>query len=111
MLPWKDQCSNPKDWSGARFHIPWLQAAIDCDRLLQAYLSENPSFRERIARLEIAFHMEFAPSAVAFIRKWQKDSCSFSLDMREQWAEIFMVMVAIGFFASVEDRYRMVIPR
>ena len=101
---------NSENLSSALFIIEWLKAAVGCDRLLQAYLDRNPSFREYIARLEIGYLVEFAPAAVAFIRKWQGDRCSFSLDLRKQWAEIFTAMVGIGFFSFAEDRYQMVVP-
>jgi hypothetical protein len=101
---------NSEDLSSALFIIGWLKAAVDSDRLLQAHLGRNPSLQECIARLEIGYRFEFAPAAVAFIRKWQKDGCSFSIDLRKRWAEIFTAMVGIGFFAFTEDRYQMVMP-
>ena len=95
----------------AEFISRWLDAASASDRLLQEHYNDSPEFRKDIFRLEMMYCVEFAPAATAFIRKWLKDRRSFSLSLRDSmWAEIFTVMVGIGFFTRTGDRYQMTLP-
>jgi hypothetical protein len=96
----------------AEFICRWLNAAIESDRLLQQHFEQEPGFRKDIIRLEMMYCVEFAPAATAFIRKWLKDRRSFSLSLRDSmWAEIFTVMVGIGFFTRTHNHYQMTVPR
>ena len=96
----------------AEFAYRWLQSAIEADRLLQGYFHENPDFRSRIRRLEIACNIEFAPSAMAFIRMWLERGVAFSVDLIDsEWAEIACVMAAVGFFLQTGVRYQMTVPK
>jgi hypothetical protein len=89
----------------AEFIYRWLNAAIESDRLLQQHFEQEPDFR-------MMYCVEFAPAATAFIRKWLKDRRSFSLSLRDSmWAEIFTVMVGIGFFTRTHNHYQMTVPR
>jgi hypothetical protein len=95
----------------AEFICRWVNAALECDRLLQQHLNENPEFRKTISRLELMYCIEFASAATAFIRSWLKDRRSFSLSLRDSmWAEIFTVMVGMGFFTRTGDHYQMTVP-
>ena len=51
--------------------VKWLLSAIEADRLLQNYFSENPGFHARIARLDYRYRIEFALSA------WRRFSVSW----------------------------------
>ena len=95
----------------ADFIARWCNAALECDRLLQQHFVDDPEFRNEIFRLEIACLIEFGPSAAGFIRKWLKDGQSFHLNLSTtQWAEIFTVMVGIGFFTRTGNHYQMTEP-
>jgi hypothetical protein len=96
----------------AEFTYRWLQSAIEADRLLQHHFHEDPGFRSSVSRLEIACNIEFATSAMAFIRMWLERGDTFSFDLIDsEWAEIGFVMAAVGFFSQTGDRYQMTIPK
>ena len=96
----------------AEFANQWLQSAIEADRLLQAYFSENRDFQVRISRLEVACLIEFAPAAMAFVGMWLRQENAFLLDLLDsEWAEIFSVMVGVGFFTLTGERYQITIPK
>jgi|ERR1700687_662034 len=75
---------SPRNWiliegpsiDDADFTTAWLGAAMQADEALEAYFQKNPSFRERVRRLEIATLIKFAPWAMAFVRMWlEKKGC------------------------------------
>jgi hypothetical protein len=95
----------------AEFIRRWLGAALASDQVLQHYFKQVPEFQKAVSRLEVGYLIAFAPAAAAFIRKWLKDRRSFSLNLHEStWAEIFTVMVGIGFFTRTGDYYQMTLP-
>jgi hypothetical protein len=95
----------------AEFICRWLDDAMACDRLLQQHFKDHPEFRKSIFRLEIEYCIEFGPVGAAFICKWLKDRQSFHLNLRNSpWAEIFTVMVGIGFFTRTGSHYQMTVP-
>jgi hypothetical protein len=97
--------------SDAGFTSQWLLSAIEADRLLQNYFSENPDFHVSIVRLECPYRIEFAQSALFFIGMWQAGKGSFSLDLLDpEWAEIFCIMARLGFFKQTGQRYQMIVP-
>jgi hypothetical protein len=98
-------------FADADFTYRWLQAAIEADRLLQLYFDENPGFRSSISRLEIAWAIQFAVSAMAFVGMWLENKSTFSLDLTSEWGEIACEMAAVGFFSQTGDRYQMTIPK
>ena len=92
--------------------VKWLLSAIEADRLLQNYFSENPGFHARIARLDYRYRIEFAQSALFFIGMWQAGKGSFSLDLLDpEWAEIFCIMARLGLFKQTGPRYQMIVPK
>jgi hypothetical protein len=99
----------------AAFVIRWLLSALKADRLLQREFSKNPEFRTSISRLEVWAHVQFRPAAMAFLGMWFEDLTSFSLDLNGseewQWADMFVIMTAAGFFELTGNRYQMTIPR
>jgi len=97
--------------SDAKFAFQWLSAAIEADRLLLRCLSEEPAFHASIVRLECPYRIEFGPSALHFIGMWQSEQGSFSLDFLDpEWAGVFCVMVGLGFFRQIGQRYQMTVP-
>jgi hypothetical protein len=95
----------------AEFTSQWLQAAIEADRLLKDYYSNDPIFRSRIDRLEVVYIIEFASSAMTFVEMWLKGPNVFSLGLSEWATEFFAIMVPTGFFTRTGDRYQMTIPK
>jgi preprotein translocase subunit SecF len=67
--------------------------------LLEREFTVDPNFRKSIDRLEVYALLEFRPAAMAFLRMFFEDLTAFTLDLRaSQWAEMFVIMVAAGFF-------------
>jgi hypothetical protein len=98
------------------FVIRWLLSALEADHLLQREFGENPEFKSSIRSLEAWAHVEFRPAAaMAFLGMWFEDLTSFSLNLNGseqwEWADIFVIMSAAGFFELTGNRYQMVIPR
>jgi hypothetical protein len=95
----------------AEFIRGWLDAALQSDQLLQQHFEQKPDFRKIISRLEVEYCIEFAPAAAWFIRKWLKDKRSFYIDLLDSpWAEMFTVMVGVGFFTRTGNYYQMTLP-
>jgi hypothetical protein len=64
-----------------------------------------------IVRLECPYRIEFGPSALHFIGMWQSEQGSFSLNFLDpEWAGVFCVMVGLGFFRQIGQRYQMTVP-
>jgi hypothetical protein len=96
----------------ADFTTAWLGAAVQADEALQAYFRTNPSFRERLRRLEIVSLIEFAPCAMAFVRMWLEGMGIFGIDLFDsEDAELFSIMAAAGFFMRTGERYQMTVPQ
>ena len=94
--------------SDAEFAGQWIQSANEADRLLQAYFENNPSFRPKIARLEIDHDFELAKSTMFFVKLWLSEVDTFYLHLLDsEWGEVFFVMTSIGFFTLTGDRYQM----
>jgi hypothetical protein len=97
--------------SDAELMMQWLQAAIECDRLLEQYRQEHPEFRDSISNLEVIALIYFKSAATAFLRKWLKSRVAFSLSLRSSfWITMFTIMVGIGFFTRTGDRYQITVP-
>lgn len=95
----------------AEFTAQWLLAAISADRLLEDYYAVDPSFRPSISALETMYCVEFAPAAMAFVRKWLKTRSAFSLSLLDsQWSNMFAIMAAASFLTRTDDRYQMTLP-
>jgi hypothetical protein len=95
----------------ADFTAAWLGAAVKADEALQAHFLKNPSFRERVRRLEIASLIEFAPFAMAFVRMWLQEKGVFGIDLFDsEDAEPVATMAPAGFFTRTGERYQMTIP-
>jgi hypothetical protein len=95
----------------AEFIRDWLDAALESDQLLLQHFERKPELRKKLSRLEVEHCIEFAPAAASFIRKWLKDRRSFYIDLQDSpWAEMFTVMVGVGFFTRTGNHYQMTIP-
>jgi hypothetical protein len=94
------------------FVVRWLQSAAKADRLLDREFTNDPQFRASIDRLEVSTFVEFRPPAMAFLRMFLEDLTTFTLDLENsEWAEMFVIMVAAGFFQLTGDRYQMTVPK
>jgi hypothetical protein len=95
----------------AQFAIAWLQAAIDADQMLQLHFERNPALRKSLYRLESEYTIQFVPAAMAFVGMWRMGQGIFSVNLFDsEWAEIFSIMAAVGFFTQTGHRYQMTIP-
>jgi hypothetical protein len=110
----------PRNWSliegpsigDVDFTTAWLGAAVQADEAMQAYFQTNPSFRERLRRLEIASPIEFAPCAMVFVRMWLEGKGVFGINLfASEYAELFSIMAAAGFFMRTGERYQMTVPQ
>jgi hypothetical protein len=98
--------------SDLNFVVRWLQSAAKADRLLDREFTNDPQFRASIDRLEVCTFVEFRPPAMAFLRMFLEDLTTFTLDLENsEWAEMFVIMVAAGFFQLTGDRYQMTVPK
>jgi hypothetical protein len=95
----------------AEFLGRWLLAAVEADRMLQERFKQNPSLKEQITRLEVAYLVSFSPAATAFVERLMKNLTCFSLPLWGEWGEIFTVMAELGLFRQTGDRYQMTIPQ
>jgi hypothetical protein len=94
------------------FVVRWLLSAAKADRMLEREFNRYPKFRTSIERLEIVCLVAFRPPAMAFLRMFFEDLTTFSLDLkRSEWADMFVIMTAAGFFELTGDRYQMTVPK
>jgi hypothetical protein len=94
----------------AEFLGRWLLAAVVADRAIEEQFKRNTSLRQRIARLEVVYTVSFSPAATRSVELLMKNLSCFSLDLWDEWGEIFVVMAKIGFFRQTGNRYQMTIP-
>jgi hypothetical protein len=94
----------------AEFLGRWLLAATVADRTLEEQFKSNASLRDRIATLEIIRLVSFSPAATQSVGLLRKNLSCFSLDVRDEWGEMFVLMAKIGFYRLTGDRYQMTIP-
>jgi hypothetical protein len=94
----------------AEFALHYLQAAMHFDHALEAYFIEHPDFRQTIGRLEVIACVHFSSSATEFVSRWLSNYGIFLVEMTDEWAEMFVVMVGSGFFKYTNGRYQMVVP-
>ncbi|MGY3239954.1 hypothetical protein ACVMAJ_006844 [Bradyrhizobium sp. USDA 4448] len=95
----------------AEFLGRWLLAATVADRTLEEQFIKKPTLREQIATLEIIRFVSFSPAATRATRLLMTNLCCFSLDARDEWGELFVIMAQIGFYRLTGDRYQMTIPQ
>jgi hypothetical protein len=95
----------------AAFLGRWLLAAGEADLELRGQFKSNPSLKQHIAGLEVMYLISFSPAATKFVELFMANLTCFSLDLREEWGEIFAIMADLGFFCRTGDRYQMTIPK
>ena len=95
----------------AEFLGRWLLAAVEADRALQEQFRQNLGLKQQISRLEILILVEFSPAATKCVELLMENLTCFSLDLWDEWGEIFTVMAELGFFRLTGNRYQMTIPR
>jgi hypothetical protein len=89
-----------------------LGSALEADEILQSCVLQQPDFRERISRLEVLYCVEFAPAAMAFVRKWFLSLHAFSIHVLDsEWTEMLAIMIYVGFFQQTGARYQMTVPK
>jgi len=89
----------------------WLLAAAQADQELQKKFERNPGLKQQISRIEVACNVSFSTAATKFVELLMKNLTCFSLSLRIEWGEIFVVMTDLGFFRRTGDRYQMTIPK
>ena len=91
----------------------WFAALRRCDYPLEPAPYDHPAYGRLIERLNLDYHHAFDSAALHFIRRWQlDDQWSFVLNLRDpKWAELFTVMVGIGFFVRIGNRYQIQVPK
>jgi hypothetical protein len=95
----------------AEFLGRWLLAAVEADEALQEQFKRNPKLKEQIGRLEVICEVSFSPAVMRFVELLMKNLTAFSLELWDEWGEIFTVMAELGFFCLTGNRYQMTIPR
>ena len=95
----------------AEFLGRWLLAAVEADRALQEQFRHNPGLKQQISRLEVLCLVEFSPAVTRCVELLMENLRCFSLDLWDEWGEIFTVMAELGFFCLTGDRYQMTIPQ
>jgi hypothetical protein len=89
----------------------WLLAAVDADTALEQQRKQNPGLKEQISRLEVIYIVHFSPAATRFLELLMKNLACFTLDLWDEWGEIFTVMAGLGFFRRTGERYQMTLPQ
>jgi len=95
----------------AEFLGRWLLAAAHADRELHDQYAQNPSLKQQISRLDVAYIASFSPAATKFIELLMKNLTCFPLDLWDEWGGMFTVMAELGFFSPTGNRYQMTIPQ
>lgn len=94
----------------AEFLGRWLLAATVADRRLEELFKRNANLREQIATLEDLRLVSFSPAATRSVGLLTRNLSCFSLDARDEWGELFVLMAKIGFYRLTGKRYQMTIP-
>jgi hypothetical protein len=94
----------------AEFLGHWLLAAVDADKALGQQRERNPELKEQIGRLEAVYEISFSPAATRFIELLMKNLTCFTLDLWDEWGDMFTVMAGVGFFRQTGERYQMTLP-
>jgi hypothetical protein len=91
----------------AQFLGRWLLAAAKADQTLQKRFNQNPSLKQKVDRLEVVHCIHFSSASTRFVELLMKNLICFTLPLDEQWGEMFVVMVEVGFFRLTGNRYQM----
>lgn len=94
----------------AEFLGRWLLAAPFADRALEEQFKRKANLRQQIATLEDLRLVSFSPAAIRSTRLLIENLSCFSLDVRDEWGDLFAIMAKIGFYRLTGDRYQMTIP-
>jgi hypothetical protein len=95
----------------AEFLGRWLLAAREADRVLQEQFKQNPGLKQKIFRLEVCYAVDFSSAATTCVKLLMDNLTCFSVDLWDEWGEIFTVLAELGFFRLTGDRYQMTIPQ
>jgi hypothetical protein len=95
----------------AEFLGRWLLAAVEADKTFEQQRKQNPNLKEQISRIEVEYLFSFQPASTRFVELLMKNLACFTLDLWEEWGEIFTVMAGLGFFRRTGERYQMTLPQ
>ncbi len=95
----------------AEFLGRWLLAAAAADQTLTEQFKRNDNLKDQIRNLEVVYLISFAPAATKFVELLMKNLTCFTISIWNEWAEMFAVMAALGFFTCTVNRYQMTVPR
>jgi hypothetical protein len=96
-------------WGDAEFLGKWLLAAAQAECLWrEAY--EDPAFSKRVESVCTCYIPEFGISASMLVMQLKEYRTTFVLDLHTEDGEDFAMMVAMGFFQPLGERYQMKFP-
>jgi hypothetical protein len=95
----------------AEFLGRWLLAAVDADKALAEQRTQNPGLKEQISRLEVEYQVSFSAAATRFVELLMKNLTCFTLDLWDEWGDVFTVMAGLGFFRQTGERHQMTPPQ
>jgi hypothetical protein len=72
----------------AEFLGRWLLAAVEADRVLMDQFRTNPTLKQQISRIEIAYVFSFSPAATKCVELLMKNLTCFSLSMFDERGEV-----------------------
>ena len=75
----------------------------------QEQVQKRPDLKPEISELEVLYEVSLKPAAAKFVESLMKNLTCFSIAFRDEWGEISVVMVELGFFRRTGDRYQMFI--
>jgi hypothetical protein len=65
---------------------------------------KNTSLKPEISELEVLYEVSLTPAGTKFVESLMKNLTCFLIALRDEWDEIFVVMVELGFFRRTGDR-------
>jgi hypothetical protein len=96
-------------WGDAEFLGKWLLAAAEAERFWrEAYA--DPVFHKQVEHVCDSYIPDFGISASLIVMGLKEYRTTFVLELNSEDGEDFTMMVAMGFFLPVGDRYRMALP-
>jgi hypothetical protein len=96
-------------WGDAEFYGKWLLAAGQAETFWKD-ARKDPDFAKQVERVEIVSIPDFGISASVMVMALQVYRTTFVLDLYSEHGEDFAMMFTMGFFAPINQRYRMTIP-
>jgi hypothetical protein len=96
-------------WGDAELLGKWLLAASQAEGFWkEAY--EDPAFYKQVESVCTCYIPEFGISASIMVMQLKEYRTTFVLDLNSQDGEDFTMMVGMGFFRPMDQKYRMAVP-